>query len=109
MTISPLADLGTRARRRVASRLLPFVFVLYVVNYIDRVNVSFANLRMSVDLGFSDRVYGLGVSIFYLAYHPDWLRPDDGTVLHRPFFPRTCRSELFSGTDCLFDALVLRA
>ena len=68
MTISPLADLGTRARRRVASRLLPFVFVLYVVNYIDRVNVSFANLRMSVDLGFSDRVYGLGVSIFYLAY-----------------------------------------
>ena len=68
MTISPLADLGTRARRRVASRLLPFVFVLYVVNYIDRVNVSFANLRMSADLGFSDRVYGLGVSMFYLAY-----------------------------------------
>jgi ACS family tartrate transporter-like MFS transporter len=68
MTISPLADLGTRARRRVASRLLPFVFVLYVVNYIDRVNVSFANLRMSADLGFSDRVYGLGVGMFYLTY-----------------------------------------
>jgi len=38
------------------------------VNYIDRVNVSFANLRMSADLGFSDRVYGLGVGVFYLAY-----------------------------------------
>jgi ACS family tartrate transporter-like MFS transporter len=38
------------------------------VNYIDRVNVSFANLRMSVDLGFSDRVYGLGVGVFYLTY-----------------------------------------
>jgi ACS family tartrate transporter-like MFS transporter len=39
-----------------------------VVNYIDRVNVSFANLRMSADLGFSDRVYGLGVGMFYVTY-----------------------------------------
>src|ERR1700747_1820685 len=59
---------GQQARRRVAYRLLPFVFLLYIVNYIDRVNVSFANLRMSADLGFSDRVYGLGVGMFYLTY-----------------------------------------
>jgi MFS transporter, ACS family, tartrate transporter len=59
---------GQRARRRVAYRLLPFVFLLYMVNYIDRVNVSFANLTMSADLGFSDRVYGLGVGMFYLTY-----------------------------------------
>jgi sugar phosphate permease len=52
-------DAGQRARRRIASRLLPFVFLIYIVNYIDRVNVSFANLRMSTDLGFSDRVYGV--------------------------------------------------
>jgi sugar phosphate permease len=38
------------------------------VNYIDRVNVSLANLRMSADLGFSDRVYGLGVGVFYITY-----------------------------------------
>jgi MFS transporter, ACS family, tartrate transporter len=57
-----------RARRRVACRLLPFVFLLYIINYIDRVNVSFANLRMSADLGFSDRVYGLGVGMFYVSY-----------------------------------------
>ena len=44
------------------------MFLIYVVNYIDRVNVSFANLRMSTDLGFSDRVYGLGVGMFYLTY-----------------------------------------
>ena len=68
MTISLLSDLGARARHRVARRLLPFVFLIYVVNYLDRVNVSFANLRMSADLGFSDRVYGLGVGIFYLTY-----------------------------------------
>jgi MFS transporter, ACS family, tartrate transporter len=63
-----LSDVGGRARRRVAYRLLPFVFLLYIVNYIDRVNVSFANLRMSADLGFSDRVYGLGVGVFYVTY-----------------------------------------
>jgi MFS transporter, ACS family, tartrate transporter len=60
--------LGRRTRRRVASRLLPFVFLLYIVNYIDRVNVSFANLRMSADLGVSDRFYGLGVGVFYITY-----------------------------------------
>src|SRR5580692_13119299 len=66
-TVEP-TDVGKRARRRIAYRLLPFVFLIYVVNYIDRVNVSFANLRMSADLGFSDRVYGLGVGVFYITY-----------------------------------------
>ena len=61
-------DVSQRARRRVAYRILPFVFLLYIVNYIDHVNVSFANLRMSADLGFSDRVYGLGIGMFYITY-----------------------------------------
>jgi MFS transporter, ACS family, tartrate transporter len=69
MAVIPnLSDVGVRVRRRVALRLLPFAFLIYVVNYMDRVNVSFANLRMSADLGFSDRVYGLGVGMFYLTY-----------------------------------------
>src|SRR5712691_4186583 len=68
MLISDLPEVGIRARRRIAYRLIPFVFLIYVVNYIDRVNVSFANLRMSADLGFSDRAYGLGVGMFYLTY-----------------------------------------
>jgi ACS family tartrate transporter-like MFS transporter len=68
LTTGELSDVGQRARRRIAYRLLPFVFLIYVVNYIDRVNVSFANLRMSADLGFSDRVYGLGVGMFYVTY-----------------------------------------
>jgi MFS transporter, ACS family, tartrate transporter len=70
-TAGPRTDLreaGQRARRRVAYRLLPFVFLIYLINYIDRVNVSFANLRMSADLGFSDSVYGLGVGMFYVTY-----------------------------------------
>jgi MFS transporter, ACS family, tartrate transporter len=68
LTMAELSDVGQRARRRIAYRLLPFVFLIYVVNYIDRVNVSFANLRMSADLGLSDRVYGLGVGMFYVTY-----------------------------------------
>jgi len=68
LTMAEGTDVGQRARRRIAYRLLPFVFLLYVANYIDRVNVSFANLRMSADLGFSDRVYGLGVGMFYITY-----------------------------------------
>lgn len=63
-----ISDVGQRARMRIALRLLPFVFLIYIVNYIDRVNVSFANLRMSADLGLSDRVYGLGVGVFYISY-----------------------------------------
>lgn len=63
-----LSDVGRRARGRVALRLLPFVFLIYIVNYIDRVNISFANLRMSADLGLSDSAYGLGVGIFYTTY-----------------------------------------
>ena len=55
-------------RRRIAIRLLPFVFLLYVINYVDRVNVSFANLRMSADLHFSDRIFGLGAGIFFVGY-----------------------------------------
>ena len=62
------SEVGIRARRRIATRMLPFVFLLYVVAYIDRVNVSFATLKMSADLDFGDRVYGLGVGIFYVGY-----------------------------------------
>ena len=60
--------IGQRARRRVAARLLPFVFIMYVICYVDRANLSFANLRMSADLGFSDRIYGLGSGIFFVGY-----------------------------------------
>jgi len=68
VTTLEMSDVGQRAKQRIAYRLLPFVFLIYVVNYIDRVNVSFANLRMSADLGFSDRIYGLGVGMFYVTY-----------------------------------------
>ena len=67
-TTAAIPDVGVRTRRRIAWRLLPFVFLLYLVAYLDRANVSFAALKMNLDLGFSDRVYGLGVAMFFVGY-----------------------------------------
>ncbi len=54
--------------RRVSLRLLPFLFLLYVFNILDRVNVGFARLQMMQDLQLSEEAYGLGVSVFFLGY-----------------------------------------
>lgn len=62
---SPLAS---RTRHQTALRLLPFLFVLYIVNYLDRTSVAYAAIGMSRDLGFSDRVFGLGVGVFFIGY-----------------------------------------
>ena len=62
------ARLGDRTRHHTALRLLPFLFVVYVTNYLDRTSVAYAALGMSRDLGFSDRVYGLGAGIFFISY-----------------------------------------
>lgn len=61
-------ELGNRTRNQIAVRLLPFLFVLYIANYIDRTSVAYAALGMTSDLGFSDRVFGLGAGIFFLSY-----------------------------------------
>jgi len=53
---------------KIAARLLPFLFLLYIVAFLDRVNVSFAALEMTRDLNFSDRVFGLGAGIFFVGY-----------------------------------------
>jgi MFS family permease len=54
--------------RQVSIRLLPFLFVLYVFNYLDRSNVAIAALQMNRDLGFSAAAYGLGAGIFFGGY-----------------------------------------
>ncbi len=61
-------ELAERTRRHVTRRLMPFLFVLYIIAYIDRINISFAGLEMTGDLGFSDAVFGLGSGIFFLGY-----------------------------------------
>lgn len=59
---------GRTARRRIARRLLPFLFTLFVIAFLDRVNVSYAALEMTHDLNFSNRVFGFGSGIFFVGY-----------------------------------------
>jgi MFS transporter, ACS family, tartrate transporter len=57
-----------RAVAKATRRLIPFLFGIYIVAYLDRVNVSFAQLQLEDDLGFSDTIFGLGAGIFSLGY-----------------------------------------
>jgi ACS family tartrate transporter-like MFS transporter len=66
--VAPTDEIAIHTRRQIALRLLPFVFVLYLINYLDRTSVAYAALDMSRDLGFSDRVFGLGAGIFFISY-----------------------------------------
>jgi MFS transporter, ACS family, phthalate transporter len=73
--MGPLADSAAFGRAsgdatytKVKRRLLPFLFFCYVLNFIDRVNISFAHLQFKRDLGLSDASYGLGVGLFFIGY-----------------------------------------
>src|ERR1700712_4609484 len=61
-------DLGASARSRIAWRLLPFLFLLYVANYLDRTNIAYATLGMKGDLGLTDSVFGTASGIFFIGY-----------------------------------------
>jgi sugar phosphate permease len=65
---SPQIDVGASARSRIAVRLLPFLFLLYVANYLDRWNISYATLGMKGDLGLTDSVFGTASGIFFVGY-----------------------------------------
>lgn len=60
--------LAVSTRRRVNRRLMPFLFLLFIVAFLDRANVGFAGLQMNHDLGFSDAVFGFGGGIFFVGY-----------------------------------------
>lgn len=53
---------------RITRRLLPFLVLLYFLNFLDRVNVSFAALQMNADLGMSQAAYGFGAGLFFIGY-----------------------------------------
>ncbi len=63
-----MEEVGPRALAKITRRLIPFLFGIYVIAYLDRVNVSFAQLQLEDDLGFSDTIFGLGAGIFSLGY-----------------------------------------
>src|ERR1700736_1513170 len=64
---SPQIDAGASARTRIAARLLPFLFLLYVANYLDRTNIAYATLGMK-EVGLTDLVIGTAYGIFFIGY-----------------------------------------
>ena len=71
-------SLKDRATRRIRRRLLPYLFAIYVIAYLDRVNTGYAALQMTGDLHFTPEVYGFGAGIFFLGY---FLLEMPGTIL----------------------------
>jgi MFS transporter, ACS family, tartrate transporter len=67
-TTAAAAHQFERTRHHIALRLLPFLFVLYISNYIDRTNIAYAAIGIARDLHFSDRVFGLAAGIFFVSY-----------------------------------------
>ena len=64
MNAAPMSPLY----RKIAWRLVPFLMLLYMVAFLDRVNISFASLTMNRDLGISESVYGFAAGVFFLSY-----------------------------------------
>lgn len=79
--VSARDQITETAYRKVFWRLVPFLMLCYVVAYLDRVNVGFAKLQMSQDLGFSETVYGLGAGIFFIGYF--LFEVPSNVILHR--------------------------
>lgn len=64
----PLHNQDERVLTKVARRLIPYMFCLYILSYLDRINVSFAGLQMNQDLNLSSEDFGFGGAIFFLGY-----------------------------------------
>jgi ACS family tartrate transporter-like MFS transporter len=68
LTAPTKPDVAIATVRKVTLRLIPFLFLLYIVAWLDRVNVGFAALQMNSDLGFSSAAFGFGSGVFFLGY-----------------------------------------
>jgi D-galactonate transporter len=80
-TATPAEELQPRTMRKVAARLIPVLLLLYVIAYLDRVNVTFAQDKLQEDLGFSSAVYGFGAGIFFIGYF--FLEVPSNLALHK--------------------------
>src|SRR6185312_6237900 len=61
-------ELGRRAMSKVAARLIPFMIAAFIINFLDRVNIGFAALDMTRELGLTYRQFGLAAGIFFAGY-----------------------------------------
>jgi ACS family tartrate transporter-like MFS transporter len=65
--IAPIA-LEVTTIRKLKIRILPFILFLYIVSFLDRINISFAKLTMDQDLAITSHQFGLAVGIFFIGY-----------------------------------------
>lgn len=63
----PAASIESRTIRKLRVRIIPFLFLLYIVAYLDRINIGFAALTMNKQLAITSRQYGLLVGIFFFG------------------------------------------
>ncbi|SAK94740.1 MFS transporter [Caballeronia temeraria] len=68
VSAEPKSDPVTEINRKIAWRLLPLLFVCYIVSYLDRINISVAKLQMIGDLHFNNTIYAFGASVFFWGY-----------------------------------------
>ena len=61
-------EIETSTIRKLRSRIIPFVFVLFVINFLDRANIAFAALTMNKELAITSQQYGFVAGIFFLGY-----------------------------------------
>lgn len=72
MTKTPTPNATTqfekRTVRKITARIIPFVFLLYIVNYIDRANIGYASLHMNAELGLTSQAFGFAAGLFFIGY-----------------------------------------
>src|SRR5882757_2055752 len=64
----PSLSIGRRTIQKLRFRILPYVFVLYIISFLDRINIGFAALTMNKELVISSRQFGLVAGIFFIGY-----------------------------------------
>ena len=97
------SDLAS-ALGKITRRLIPFLLLLYVIAYLDRVNVGFAQLQMKKSLGLSDSVYGLGAGLFFVTY---FLFEVPSNLLLERFGPRRWMARIMITWGVLSSATML--
>jgi MFS family permease len=79
--MSDLQPDGSAVIRKIYRRLIPFLCLLFIVNYLDRTNVAMAALKMQADAGLSDEAYGFGAGLFFVGYF--LFEAPSNLILHR--------------------------
>ncbi|MBE8349106.1 4-hydroxyphenylacetate permease, partial [Leptospira borgpetersenii serovar Ballum] len=65
---TPLSAQQQSVINKLFRRLIPFLFLLFVFAFLDRINIGFAGLTMGKDLGLSATTFGLATTLFYVTY-----------------------------------------